>query len=65
MFVMIFWQVNDSIVLSNDDANDSRDGVTAMATTVFTLLPIVALVIVASIILAVVMGFGGGGKGGL
>lgn len=62
---MIFWQVNDSIVLSNDDANASRDGVTAMATTVFTLLPIVALVIVASIILAVVMGFGGGGKGGL
>jgi hypothetical protein len=65
MRVMIFWQVNDSIVLSNDDANTSRDGVTAMATTVFTLLPIVALVIVASIILAVVMGFGGGGKGGL
>lgn len=65
--VMIFWQVNDSIVLSNDEANTSRDAVTDMASTVFALLPIVALVIVAGIILAVVMGFGGGkgGSGGM
>jgi hypothetical protein len=59
---MVFWQVNDSIVLNNEDANTSRDGVTSMATTVFSLLPIVALVMVAGIILAVIMGFGGGNK---
>jgi len=37
---------------------------TSMAGTVFTLLPIVALVIVAAIILGVVLGFGGTGKSG-
>lgn len=31
-----------------------------MASTVFSLLPIIALVVVAAIILGVVMGFGGG-----
>ena len=43
------------------DATETED----MASTVYALAPIVALVIVASIILAVVMGFGGGKKGGL
>ncbi|MBS3749745.1 MAG: hypothetical protein KGY67_08630, partial [Candidatus Thermoplasmatota archaeon] len=61
---LVFWEVNDSIDLSSDDANTSRNETTDMASTVFSLLPLVALVIVASIILAVVMGFGGG-KGGM
>ena len=61
---MIFWQVADSIELTGD-AGEAKNTTTDMAATVFTLLPIVALVIVASIILAVVMGFGGSGKGGL
>ena len=63
--VLVFWEVSDSIELNNDDANSSKNDTTDMASTVFSLLPIVALVIVASIILAVVMGFGGGGKGGM
>jgi len=57
--VMVYWEVSDSIELNNDDANDSRDETNDMATTVFNLLPIVALVIVAGIILGVVLGFGG------
>lgn len=58
--VLVFWEVNDSITLSSADANASRDETTDMASTVFSLLPLVALVVVAGIILAVVMGFGGG-----
>jgi len=62
--VLVFWEVNDSITLDSADANESRNEMTDMASTVFSLLPLVALVVVASIILAVVMGFGGG-KGGI
>lgn len=57
--VMVFWETSDSIELDSSDANDSKDETTSMASTVFGLLPIVALVIVASIILGVVLGFGG------
>jgi len=42
-----------------------KTGTETMATTVFALLPIIALVVVASIILAIVMMFGKGKKGGL
>ena len=42
------------------------DGIDTMSSTVFDLLPLVALVVVAGIILAVVLGFGGkDGKSGL
>ena len=61
--VLVFWETSDAIDLPNDDANTSRDTTTDMATTVFNLLPIVALVIVAGIIIAVIMGFGGGKPG--
>ena len=61
--VLIFWEVNDAIVLGSASANTSRDAVTSMASTIFGLLPLVALVIVASIILGVVLGFGAGNKG--
>ena len=63
--VLVFWEVNDAITLSSDTANTSRDETTSMASTVFSLLPIIALVIVAAIILSVVLGFGGGGKAGM
>lgn len=48
-------------------ANLSRNATTDMAGTVFGLLPIVALVIVAAIILGVILGFGAapGKKGGI
>lgn len=61
--VLVFWEVNDSIDLETVAANDSRNATTDMAGTVFELLPLIALVVVASIILGVVLGFGGGGKG--
>jgi len=63
--VLVFWQVSDSIEMESEEANRSKNETTDMASTVFSLLPIVALVVVASIILAVVMGFGAGaGAGG-
>jgi len=62
--IMVYWQLQGSFTLTTDSANTSRDGVNSMASTVFSLLPIIALVVVASIILAVVMGFGGGSKSG-
>lgn len=61
--VLVFWEVNDAITLDSAEANTSRNQTTAMASTVFSLLPIIALVVVAAIILGVVLGFGGGGKG--
>jgi hypothetical protein len=62
--ILVYWQLSGSITLTSDTANTSRDGVNTMASTVFSLLPIIALVVVASIILAVVMGFGRGRGGG-
>jgi len=63
--ILVYWQLSGSITLTSDAANTSRDGVNTMASTVFSLLPIIALVVVASIILGVVVGFGRGGGGGL
>jgi len=62
--IMVYWETSDSIDLSSATANTSRDGVNDMATTVFDLLPIIALAVVASIIIGVIIGFGGG-KGGM
>ena len=42
-----------------------KTGTETMANTVFALLPIIALVVVASIILGIVLGFGSGKKGSL
>ena len=61
--ILVYWETSDSITLSSDDGNTSRDGVNDMATTVFDLLPIIALAVVASIIIGVIIGFGSGGKG--
>ena len=58
--IMVYWETSDSIELSSDAANTSRDGVNEMATTVFDLLPIIGLAVVASIIIGVIIGFGGG-----
>jgi len=63
--VLVFWEVNDAITLESSEANESRNKTTDMASTVFGLLPIVALVVVAAIILGVILGFGGGRRGGL
>mgnify|MGYP001475870586 CR=1 FL=1 len=59
--ILVFWEVSDSIELNSDEANASKESTTEMATTVFDLLPIIALAVVASIIIGVIIGFGGGG----
>lgn len=57
-----FSQINATYTTKmSGDAGDTTD----MAGTVFTLAPIIVLVLVASVILAVVLGFGGSKGGGL
>jgi len=60
--ILVFWETSDSIDLSSSEANDSKNNTEDMATTVFDLLPIIALAVVASIIIGVIIGFGGSGK---
>jgi len=57
-----FTQLN---VTYSSNMDSSEDDISDMATTVFNLAPIIALVIIAGIILGVVLGFGSGKKGGL
>jgi len=57
----MFSQVN---VTYTSHIGTDEDTTTTMAGTVFVLLPIIALVIVAAIILGIVLGFGGSGKSG-
>jgi hypothetical protein len=61
--ILVFWEVNDSITLGSDAANTSRNTTTSMASTVFGLLPLIALVVVAAIILGVILAFGAGKAG--
>ena len=58
----VFTQVNVSYTRASASSMQKGED---MGVTVFNLLPIIALVVVASIILAVVMGFGSGRRGGL
>jgi len=55
---MIYWSVSGAIDVQGAGAT-SHNNTDTMAVTVFTLLPLVSLVVVAAIILAVIMGFGG------
>jgi uncharacterized membrane protein YjgN (DUF898 family) len=61
--ILVFWETSDAIDLSSAAGNDSKNKTTEMATTVFSLLPIIALAVVASIIIGVIIGFGGSKKG--
>lgn len=60
--VLVFWQVSGAITMTSDAANASKNQTTTMASTVFGILPIVALVVVAGVILGIILGFGGGSK---
>ena len=57
---LVFWEITDNFEGSSSDANDSIDEVEDMASTVFDLLPIIALVVVAAIIIGIVVKMGGG-----
>ena len=59
---LAYTQIN--VTYTSNIASAEGSEVTPMANTIFKLLPIVALVIVAAIILAVVLGFGGSGRKG-
>jgi hypothetical protein len=55
-----FSQIN--VTYTTHTSAIASDDITPMATTVFSLLPIIALVVVAAVILGVILGFGGGSK---
>ncbi len=57
---LVFWEITDNFEGSSEEANASMDSTTDMATTVFDLLPIIALVVVAAIIIGIVVKMGGG-----
>jgi len=62
--IMVYWQISGSLTLPNDTANTSRDNVNSTASTVFGLLPIIAIVMVGAILIGIVMSFAGGKSGG-
>ena len=63
--ILVFWSVSDSIDISSSSGQTVHSDVNSTAETIFGLAPIIAIVLIASIILGVVTGFGSGGKGGL
>ena len=50
--------MSDSFEGSSAEANDSIDEVEDMGATVFSLLPLIALVVLGSVMLAIIMKFG-------
>jgi len=56
--ILVYWQISGSITLTTDSANTSRDAVNTTAGTVFNLLPIIAIVVIGSIMIGLVVGFG-------
>jgi len=56
--ILVYWQISGGITLSSDTANTSRDNVNTTATTVFQLLPIIAIVVVGMILIGLVVKFG-------
>jgi len=56
--ILVYWQISGSITLTTDSANTSRDNVNTTAGTVFNLLPIIAIVVIGSIMIGLVVGFG-------
>lgn len=66
--VLVFWELNDGLDYTINGEMPGNPRATANSTnttagTIFSLLPIAAIVVVASIILAVVTRFGAGGSG--
>lgn len=58
-----FTQIN--VTYTSRAGTAEADDVTPMASTVFSLLPLIALVVVASVILVIIVGFGAGGRRGV
>ena len=58
--ILVYWSISPAITFTTDAANDSRNNTNTQASTVFTLLPILAIVVIGGIMIAAVMRFGGG-----
>ena len=63
--LLVYWQISEAIDITNADGRTAWGNVNTTANTVFTLAPIIAIVLIASIILAAVSGFGAGPRGGI
>lgn len=57
--ILVYWTIVGSIDLPNDTANTTRDTVNSTATTVFTLMAIIGIVVIGGIMIAVITGMGG------
>ena len=62
---VVYWEISDGFTGSSAEANASIAGVESMATTVFDLLPLIALVVVGALLIAIVMRGMGGGRDSL
>ena len=62
--LLVYTEISESISITSATGITAHTNVNNTAQTIFTLAPIVAIVLVASIILGVVMTFGGTGRGG-
>ena len=66
--ILVFYSVNDNLSYSmwmGSGHAAAWNNTNTTASTVWTLLPIIGIVVIAGIILAVIIGFGGGKRGGL
>ena len=62
---LVYWEVSDNFDFTSAEANNSSEEVDDMATTIFGLLPLIALVVVASLLIGIVIsGMSGDNKGG-
>jgi len=58
--ILVYWHISGSITLTTDAANTSRNTVNTTASTVFNLLPVIAIVVIGSIMIGLVINFGRG-----
>ncbi len=63
--MLVFYEISNSIKITSTAGKTAHSNVNNTAVTVFTLAPIVAIVLVASIILGVVTSFGAKPGGGI
>jgi len=62
--LLVYWQISEAVDITSTQGRTAWSNVNTTANTVFGLAPIVAIVLIASVILAAVMGFGAGKYGG-
>lgn len=63
--LLVYWNISSSIATGSTEGAIVHSSVNNTSQTVFTLAPIVAIVFIASIVLAYVARFGGAANGGM